>query len=324
MAPRLTYAPVPNWGGLPDGLTFNGDATAVAVDSEDQVYVFNRGPIPVVVFASDGTFIRGFGEDEFDSPHGISIDSRDRLVLVDRNHFVQQRTRENKVVLTLGSRGVPTTKFAGHPFNKPTDAAVHPRSGDIFVTDGYGNAHVHHFEEAGQLIRTWGGLGSRTGELNNPHGIDFLDDERLIVCDRESHRLQIFSTEGNPLGQWHAHRPMAVRKARANGLIYVAEGGPLTKEGARLANLGRRVVIYTTHGDVVGQFGSEVSGYGADQFISPHSVAIDSYGDVYVAEVNRSLAKAFGEEPPMGQERPSLRKWRLLRDEEKPEPVQVQ
>ena len=78
----LVYEPVPNWGWLPHGFTFNGDATSVAVDSRDRVYVFNRGPIPVLVFESDGTFVAGWGEGEYDVAHGIAIDDDDLVVAV--------------------------------------------------------------------------------------------------------------------------------------------------------------------------------------------------------------------------------------------------
>ena len=52
------------WGDLPDGWEYN-DATAVAVDSKDNVYVFNRSAHPVIVYDRDGRFLRTWGEDIF-------------------------------------------------------------------------------------------------------------------------------------------------------------------------------------------------------------------------------------------------------------------
>jgi hypothetical protein len=307
----LRYEPVPNWGLLPHGVTFNGDATSVAVDSNDRVYVFNRGPSPIVVFEPDGTFVHAFGEGEYDNAHGLAIDGRDSLYLVDRNNFVQRRDRDGKVDLTIGERGVAGRPYSGEGFNNPTDVAISARTGELFVSDGYGNAHVHHYRPDGELVRTWGGIGDGVGQFSLPHGIEFLDDERLIVCDRENHRLQVFSLDGTFLEQWHSHRPSGVRRSSANGFLYVAEAGPGVRGRAHLPNLGHRIAIYSTSGERLGQFGNPFPGYGPDQFLSPHAVAVDSNASVYIAEVNRTLSvEVLGEEPPRG-ERPSLRKWRL-------------
>ncbi len=70
-----TFEPVAGWAKLPTGVTFRGDATSVAVDSKDNVYVFNRGTEPIAVFDIDGNFIRGMGHGEFVRPHGIEIDA---------------------------------------------------------------------------------------------------------------------------------------------------------------------------------------------------------------------------------------------------------
>ena len=53
------YEPVPDWGRLPAGLSFGSEATSVAVDSDDLVYVFNRGPVPLMIFDPDGNFLKG-------------------------------------------------------------------------------------------------------------------------------------------------------------------------------------------------------------------------------------------------------------------------
>lgn len=50
--------------------------------------------------------------------------------------------------------GVGTIRRAAPPFNKPTGVAFAP-SGDLFVSDGYGNAAIHHFTRDGKLIQTW-------------------------------------------------------------------------------------------------------------------------------------------------------------------------
>src|SRR5262245_26056706 len=72
------YRVVENWAKLPDGWSFK-DVAAVGVDSKDQVYVFNRGEHPVIVFDRDGNFLRSWGEGVFARAHGLDIDKNDVL-----------------------------------------------------------------------------------------------------------------------------------------------------------------------------------------------------------------------------------------------------
>jgi hypothetical protein len=70
---QYRYGVVEGWGELPPGMSFY-EATAVCVDSKDNVYVFNRGAHPVIVFDRDGNFLRSWGEDiGFTRAHGASI-----------------------------------------------------------------------------------------------------------------------------------------------------------------------------------------------------------------------------------------------------------
>src|SRR5262245_15197713 len=67
------YRVVDNWAKLPDGWSFR-DVAAVAVDAKDQVYVFNRGEHPMMVFDRNGNFLRSWGEGLFRRAHGIHFD----------------------------------------------------------------------------------------------------------------------------------------------------------------------------------------------------------------------------------------------------------
>ena len=310
-APAPSYEPVPEWGSLPLRLSLGGDATSVAVDSEDNVYVFNRGTEPIVVFNQDGGFLEAWGAGDFDRPHGIFIDDEDDLYLVDAGgHFVQKRTREGKVLFTIGTRGEPCTPYSTGWFNQPTDLVVHPVSRELFISDGYGNAQVHRFSPEGDYISSFGEPGGGDGQMSLPHGIELLDDERLLVCDRENFRLQIFSTSGEYLDQWYAHRPCAAVLERTEEQLFVAELGA---GGARanVPNFGHRVCIRDLHGTHVTHFGAPMPGFEPDAFFAPHSLALDSRGDVYVAEVTCSFHEVL-KRPLPKVEPPSLRKWRRV------------
>jgi len=54
------YRVIENWAKLPDGWSFK-EVGAVGVDRKDQVYVFNRGDHPMMVFDREGNFLRSWG-----------------------------------------------------------------------------------------------------------------------------------------------------------------------------------------------------------------------------------------------------------------------
>jgi streptogramin lyase len=307
-----TYEPVPDWGCVPLGLSFGGDATSVAVDSEDNVYIFNRGNAPVVVLDRDGKLIGSWGAGDFDRPHAIFIDDDDDVYLVDQSgHFVQKRTREGKVLFTIGTRGEPAPAYSGGWFNQPTDVVVDPTSRELFVSDGYENAAVHRFSPEGKYIASFGGPGCDDGQLCLPHGIELLGEDRLIVCDRENFRLQIFTRSGEYVAQWHAHRPSAICREAATDRLFVAELG---QGGNRhvVPNFGHRVCVRDPDGEQLGHFGAPMAGFDPEQFFAPHGLAVDSRGDVYVAEVNCSYLVEVLRQPIPAIEPPSLRKWRRV------------
>lgn len=306
----VDYEPVANWGRLPMGFSFNGDATAVAVDSEDLVYVFNRGPRPILIFDSSGELCGGWGDGEFDNAHSIRIDKDDNLYLTESRpgHVMQKRSKSGELLLEIGSRRLPAERQSGRYFNGPTDVAVHPVSKDIFVSDGYGNSRIHRFSAEGEHMLSWGEVGGGPGQFYVPHALAFLDDERLVVCDRENFRLQIFGVDGEYFDQWHSFRPSTIAVLESAGLIFVGELGP-AQGYSDLPRLGRTIAVLNFNGELVARLGSPLSGFGPDQFTAPHGMAIDSKGDLYVAEVARTwMVNLMGEPPPFG-ELISLRKW---------------
>ena len=88
------YRVTPDWAKLPDGWELK-DVAAVAVDSRDRVYVFNRGEHPMIVFDRDGNFLHSWGEGTFPRAHGLHIDADDILYCTDDGgHFVRKCTTE--------------------------------------------------------------------------------------------------------------------------------------------------------------------------------------------------------------------------------------
>src|SRR5712692_11215475 len=162
----LLFEPVENWEKLPAGWEFV-DVAGVAVDSKDNVYVFNRGEHPLIVFDRSGNVLRSFGEGIFSQrTHGLHIGPDDAVYCVDDGrNTIQKFTPEGKLLMTLGEPGKPSPKWHGEPFNRPTHVAISPINGDLYITDGYGNCRVHRFTADGHHMLSWGGPGSDAGQF---------------------------------------------------------------------------------------------------------------------------------------------------------------
>ena len=267
----------------------------MAVDSHDRVYLFTRGDAAVLVYERDGSFVRAWPDRGFtERGHGITIGPDGSVWCVDdADHSVRKFTLDGEPLLTLGTRGTPSDD---QPFNRPTNVAVAP-NGDVYVSDGYGNARVHHFRADGRLIASWGGPGGGPGEFRIPHGIAVVGD-RVLVADRENDRIQVFDLEGTYLTEWTGIQRPCHLVLGPDGLLYVAE--LWWRKGQRSPRFGEiatdrygRVSVLSTDGAVVARFGGSAPGTPGG-FTAPHGIAVDSRGDVYVAEVTQTFGVAPG------------------------------
>ena len=288
-----SYELVDNWAKLPKGWSFP-DVGGLAVDARDRLYVFNRSPHPVMVFDRNGNMVSSWGEGVFNRPHGIRIDkSGDVYCTDDGSHVVLKFTSDGRLLMTLGEKGKPsdtgyveqpdllasldTIKRGGPPFNRPTGVALSSK-GDIFVTDGYGNARVHRFTADGNLILSWGQPGTLIGRFRLPHNVWIDTQDRVWVPDRENSRIQVFDTSGTFLMQWtDVVRPTDVFIDNDN-VVYIPEIG-------HVGDAGPKVSLFSTDGRLIAYWGCEPKDHRTDLFVSPHAIAVDSHGDVYVGEV---------------------------------------
>jgi DNA-binding beta-propeller fold protein YncE len=294
------YEVVDNWAKLPPGREFNADVAAVGVDAQDRVYAFNRGAHPMVVFDRDGNFLRSWGEGVFRRAHGVHMAPDDTLWLTDDgDHTVRHCTLDGKVLLTLGVPGVPKPYMSGEPFHRCTHTALSPQ-GDLYVSDGYGNSRVHKFAPNGTLLRSWGEPGTDPGQFNIAHNICCDADGWVYVADRENHRVQVFDGNGKYEAQWNnMHRPSGLFMERGTpGHFYVGEVGAGMAVNQDMPNIGPRVSIYSHKGEMLARLGNRPAGLEPGQFISPHGLAVDSRGDIYVGEVSFTNWGRRGPIPP--------------------------
>lgn len=295
----MNYRPVEKWGVLPDGMSFV-EATSVAVDGNDDVYVFNRGKHPVIVFDRAGRFKRTWGEGMFRRAHGITVGPDGTLWLTDDlHHTIRQFTIDGQCLLTIGDPDQPATLQGGKPFNRPTHVAISPKTGDVYISDGYGNSRVHKYDPKGRHLMSWGEPGTDPGCFNLPHNIATDAAGLVYVADRENHRVQIFDPNGRYLAQWNnLHRPCGLAAdARLGDIFFVGELPTHLAVNKDVPNLGARVSILSIKGQLLGRIGGRFAGEKPGEFVAPHGCAVDSHGDLYVAEVSWT-AQGSHEQPP--------------------------
>ncbi len=264
------YTVEENWWTLPEGWEF-GWIPAVAVDSQDRVYVYSRSEHPMVVFDRNGNFIDSWGDDILKDAHGILIDADDNIYCTEREtHVVRKFTTDGELLMTLGTPDVAGAE--GEPFNLPTDFALGP-DGEMYISDGYGNARVHKYSPDGELIKSWGQPGTGPGEFDLPHCVRVDPRDRLMVADRENNRIQFFTLDGEYIEEWGDLLQPDTIYIDDDDLVYIAE-------------LGQRVSIMTLDGEVISQWGSERGSTVPGEFLAcPHGIWLDSHGDIYVGEV---------------------------------------
>ena len=299
---NFVYQALDHWHSLPAGVDLV-EAVGVATDSQDRVFVFNRGRQAINVFDRDGSHLFGWQAGIFTRPHGITIGPDDFLYLCDdRDHTVHKYTAEGELIWTLGTRGQPsdtgTVGFdfraiqqAAGPFNQPTNLAL-ANDGSFYISDGYANARVHHFSPEAELIRSWGEPGDGPGQFHLPHGIAVDNQQRVFVADRENSRLQIFSAEGQFLDQWtDVIRPTQVFFDDENH-AFVSELGKRAGLSSwmqeDLSVSGGRVSIFDSNGQLLARWGGGETPCECGDFFAPHDLCVDSHGDLYVGEVTMS------------------------------------
>jgi sugar lactone lactonase YvrE len=189
---------------------------------------------PILKFDLAGFVVQSFGSGLFIWPHGIDVDSDGNVWVTDavgaartpagtRGHQVIKFSPDGKVLMTLGTPGVPGSD--ANSFNAPSDVVV-ADNGDIFVADGHAddtNNRIVKFSSDGTFIKSWGKTGYGPGEFRTLHALAIDARDRLFVADRSNNRIQIFDLDGNHLATWTQFgRPSGIF-FDGNDQVYVAD-----------------------------------------------------------------------------------------------------
>jgi DNA-binding beta-propeller fold protein YncE len=289
--------------------------------ADDEKYLLATPPIgdccrpgpSIMEFDQAGNFVQGWGGpgQGFEWPeneHGVYVDDQDNVWVGGngtKDNHILKFTKTGKFILQIGRLGQSKGSSDTANLNRPSKMFVNSKTNEVFVSDGYGNRRVVVFDAAtGAYKRHWGAYGNRPDDaapralvaegpgpqqFNLVHGLWLSRDGIVYVADRINNRVQAFTTEGTFLREG-----FIARASLGNGVAY---------DVALSADPQQRFV-YVPDGTnnhiwildrptlrVLGNFGRQ--GRYAGQFHHSHSIAVDSKGNIYVAETQGKRVQRF-------------------------------
>jgi sugar lactone lactonase YvrE len=259
------YTVDPNWARLPGGQTWDGSTSWITADGKGQVLVLVRAAPYFRLFSREGAFVRAAGDAGlFDTAHSVTVDAQGFLWATDSTaHVVHKLTPDGRVLMTLGKKGVAGDNSSRELFNQPNHVAIAP-NGDIYVSDGYGNARVVHFAPDGRFLRIIGGVkGSAPGELQLPHGVALDSRGRILVNDSDNQRVSVFDRDGRFVESW----PYPSR----GGIVVAAD------DTVYISDVNAGVVNIVKNGQ-------RIDSVAADR---AHGLGVDTDGAIYASGASR-------------------------------------
>jgi hypothetical protein len=224
--PDISYDSTPDLLKLPPHV-YLGEVAGVASTAKGNILVYTRtgdvatlgasrsfthGGSRLLEFDPSGRYLREIGQGVYGFlfAQAIRVDPQDNIWIVDRgSNMVIKFDPAGRILMTLsrkpesvnldasfkpaapgGGRGVP-----GDNFVQPTDVAW-DAAGNIFVSDGYGNARIVKLDKTGKFLKSWGAKGSEAGQFDTPHSLAVDAHGNVYVADLGNKRIQVFDNEG--------------------------------------------------------------------------------------------------------------------------------
>ncbi|KAB0387125.1 hypothetical protein FD755_002081 [Muntiacus reevesi] len=295
-----------------------GQVSGVALDPQNNLVIFHRGdhvwdgnsfdskfvyqqrglgPIEedtiLVIDPNNAAVLQSSGKNLFYLPHGLSIDKDGNYWVTDvALHQVFKLDPHGKEgpLLTLG-RSMQPGSDQNH-FCQPTDVAVDPDTGTIYVSDGYCNSRLVQFSPSGKFITQWGEASPESdpkpGQLRVPHSLALVPPlGQLCVADRENGRIQCFKTDTKEFVREIKH-PSFGRNVFAisyiPGLLFAVNGKPYFEDQEPV----RGFVMNFSSGEIIDVFKPV-----RKHFDMPHDIAASEDGTVYVGDAHANTVWKF-------------------------------
>lgn len=284
--------PAKTASGTPSPWHF-GEVAAVATTTDGNILVLHRGAHPILEFDPEGKFLSSWGDGMLSEgkvtrveaqdrapgasgyaavygpagcyscgAHSVRVDPDGSIWVVDAGaHVVYKMNAQGRVILQLGTKGA-YGKDATH-FYLPTDVAF-AANGDIYVSDGYGNARVVQYSADGKYQSEWGKRGTGPGEFGLPHNLVVDAQGRVYVTDRDNQRIQIFDGRGKFLDEW--------KDVGAVSTLFLTKDQHIWTGG----------VLRNLRGEVVARLPGNPGG---------HGTTVTASGDVFIAQLSGIVQK---------------------------------
>ena len=290
----LSFLWIDNWATIPDSESsrVDGRTHGIALSESGNVIVLHQASPAVLIYDHQGNLLDAWG-DRFPGAHGLTLvkeGAEEFLWLADSSTGeVVKTTLDGESILNIEPPNLPI--YDSSPY-KPTDVAVDEEryggTGDIWVTDGYGSSYIHRYDKFGNYLQSINGTEGSAGAFRCPHSI-WIDirkiDPELYIADRANHRVQVYDLQGRyrrTFGSSFLTSPCAF--AAYNDYLIIPE-------------LHAKVTILDAQDNLVCVLGEnelvcEIEGWPnlpdehlmAGRFNSPHGVAADGNGNIYIAE----------------------------------------
>jgi DNA-binding beta-propeller fold protein YncE len=274
------------WGSLGGGKGQFSKPRAIAIDSQDHLYIVDM-TARIQVFDVDGNYIRGWQTPEQKSgrPTGLTISNIDGNLMVADTHYFRILTYTPMgELLTHATLGGTMGQGPGE-FGLVSDV-VRDRDANYYISE-YGEwDRIHKLSASGKFIMQWGGHGADPGQFLRPQHIQFDADGLLWVADACNHRIQVFDRSGKLVKLWgtpgsepgQLYYPYCL-SLDGKGHLYVCEYG------------NHRVQKFTLDGKSIACWGSV--GHKPGQLNNPWAFVIDSRGRIHVLDSMNHRVQRF-------------------------------
>jgi DNA-binding beta-propeller fold protein YncE len=292
------YRVVPGWGVLDAGKNPVNDCHEMVQDAKGRIILLtNETKNNVLMYDKSGKLLGTWGHD-YPGGHGLTIDGEGNdqyLIICDTDRHQVIKTDLNGRELMKIDYPRETGTYAYPTQFKPTESAINPANGDIYVVDGYGMNYVTQYDSNGKLIRQFGGGGQGDANFDCCHGI--VVDRRqatptLIITDRRRNALKRFTLDGKYLSTIALPGSFICRPVihgdHLYGAVYRSTSEQYAESGyVQILDKNDKVVSTPGGSAPVYQAGKlmeqrkELSG---SPFLHPHDVLVDGDENLYVAQ----------------------------------------